>query len=81
MLHAGLDIHTIRISICVLDERGQVVHRSQVRGLEETLAVLKGLPDRFEVCYEGSCGYGDYHNLLTPLAARVLVAHPGANSV
>jgi transposase len=39
--------------------------------------VLKGLPDRFEVCYEASCGYGYYHDLLRPLAARVLVAHPG----
>jgi transposase len=39
--------------------------------------VLKGLPDRFEVCYEASCGYGHYHDLLRPLAARVLVAHPG----
>ena len=77
MLHVGLDIHTTRISICVLNERGQVVHCSQVRGLEETLAVLKGLPDRFEVCYEASCGYGHYHDLLRPLADRVLVAHPG----
>jgi hypothetical protein len=41
------------------------------------LGVLKGLPDRFEVCYEASCGYGHYHDLLQPLAARVLVAHPG----
>src|SRR6516164_1450031 len=41
------------------------------------LRLLKGLPDRFEVCYEASCGYGYYHDLLQPLAARVLVAHPG----
>ena len=41
------------------------------------LATLKGLPDRFEVCYEASCGYGHYHDILRPLAARVLVAHPG----
>src|SRR5262249_22126901 len=31
----------------------------------------------FEVCYEASCGYGHFHDLLRPLAARVLVAHPG----
>jgi transposase len=61
----------------VLDERGQVVHRSQVRGIEPMLTTLKGLPDRFEVCYEASCGYGHYHDLLRPLAARVVVAHPG----
>ena len=77
MLHVGLDIHTTRISICALNETGQVAHRSQVRGIEEMLRALKGLPDRSEVCYEASCGYGHYHDLLRPLAARVLVAHPG----
>ncbi len=77
MYYVGLDIHTKRISICVLSETGQPVRRCQVRGFEEMLAALKGLPDRFEVCYEASCGYGHYHDLLQPLAARVLVAHPG----
>jgi transposase len=77
MFHVGLDIHSTRISICVLDDTGQVTRRSQVRTIEEMVRVLKGLPDRFEVCYEASCGYGHYHDLLRPLAARVLVAHPG----
>src|SRR6476620_12172766 len=77
MFHVGLDIHSTRISICVLNETGQVVHRSQVRGIEDMLRVLKALPERFEVCYEASCGYGHYHDLLKPLAVRVLVAHPG----
>src|SRR5947208_8362736 len=77
MLHVGLDIHSNRITICALDERGQVVRRAQVRTTEEMLTTLKALPDRFEVCYEASCGYGHYHDLLRPLAARVLVAHPG----
>ena len=77
MFHVGLDIHTQRISICALDEKGQVIHRSQVRSIEEMLRIRKGLPDRFEVCYEASCGYGHYYDLLHPLAARVLVAHPG----
>jgi transposase len=77
MYYVGLDIHTKRISICVLSETGQLVRRCQVRGIEEMLNTLKGLPGRFEVCYEASCGYGHYHDLLKPLAARVLVAHPG----
>jgi transposase len=77
MLYVGLDIHSQRISICVFNETGQLAHRSQVRSLEEMLRVLRGLPDRFEVCYEASCGYGHYHDLLCPLASRVLVAHPG----
>ena len=76
MFHVGLDIHSTRISICVLGDTGQVAHRSQVRGLEEMRRTLQALPDRFEVCYEASCGYGHYHDLLRPLAARVLVAHP-----
>src|SRR5690348_9182738 len=77
MLYVGLDIHTKRIAVCVLNENGQLVRRARVRGIEEMLGILRGLPDRFEVCYEASCGYGHYHDLLQPLAARVLVAHPG----
>jgi transposase len=77
MFHVGLDIHSTRIAICVLSETGQIARRAQVRGVQEMLRVLKGLPDRFEVCYEASCGYGHDHDLLRPLAARVLVAHPG----
>jgi transposase len=77
MFYVGLDIHTKHISICALNETGQVVRRTRVRGIQEMLGVLSGLPDRFEVCYEASCGYGHFHDLLCPLAARVLVAHPG----
>ena len=77
MFHVGLEIHSKRITICVLGETGQVFHRSQVRGIEDMLRVLRGSPDRFEVRYEASRGYGHYHDLLRPLAARVLVAHPG----
>jgi transposase len=77
MLYVGLDIHTKHITVCVLSEAGQVVQRARVRGIEEMLRLLKGLPDRFAVCSEASCGYGHYHDLLQPLAARVLVAHPG----
>jgi transposase len=77
MFYVGLDIHTKRIAFCVLSDKGQLVQRGQVRGLEEVLRILQNLPDRFEVCYQASCGYGHFHDLLRPLAARVLVAHPG----
>jgi hypothetical protein len=77
MLYIGLDIHTKHIAFCVLSEKGQLVQRGQMRGLDEVLRILKALPDRFEVCYEASSGYGHYHDLLQPLAARVLLAHPG----
>jgi transposase len=77
MFHVGLDSHRKHISICALSETGQGALRSRVRGIPEMLRILQGLPDRFEVCYEASCGYGHFHDLLRPLAARVLVAHPG----
>jgi len=77
MLYVGLDIHDKRIAICVLGESGQISHRVQVRTIDEMMRFLEALPDRFEVCYEASCGYGHYHDLLRPIAARVTVAHPG----
>ena len=77
MLYLGLDIHDKRIAICVLGETGQIVRRAQVRTIDEMMRIFEALPDRFEVCYEPSCGYGHYHDLLRPVAARVLVAHPG----
>jgi transposase len=77
MFYVGLDIHDKRIAICVLSETGQVVRRAQAHTIDEMMRILEALPDRFEVCYEASCGYGHYHDLLCPIAARVTVAHPG----
>lgn len=77
MLYVGLDIHSKHITVCVLDENGKVARRRQVRTIDEMMQLVEQLPDRFEVCYEASCGYGHYHDLLRPLADRVLVAHPG----
>jgi hypothetical protein len=65
MFYAGLDIHCKRISVCVLSETGQLVRRTQVRSIDEMKRVLEALPDRFEVCYEASCGYGHYYDLLS----------------
>jgi hypothetical protein len=39
--------------------------------------IRAALPDRFAVGSEASCGHGHYHDLLSPIAARVTVAHPG----
>jgi hypothetical protein len=69
MFYVGLHIYSPRIAMCVLDETGQVTRRRQVRGIEEMLRVLKALPDRFEVCYEASCGYG--HDVLRPATPPV----------
>lgn len=57
--------------------QGKWSTRTQVRATTQMMRILEGLPDRFEVCYEASCGYGHYQDLLRPLASWVLVAHPG----
>jgi transposase len=77
MFYVGLDIHSKHVTICVLDENGKVYRRAKVGTIHETLSSLERLPDRFEVCYEASCGYGFYHDALRPLASHVVVAHPG----
>ena len=77
MLYVGLDIHSKSIAGCVLTERGAVERRFLVRSIGEMMDILERFPDRFEVCYEASCGYGHYHDLLKPVASRVIVAHPG----
>jgi hypothetical protein len=40
------------------------------------MRMLEAQADRFEVCYEASCGYGHYHDPLCTIAAQVTVAHP-----
>ncbi len=77
MFYVGLDIHSKQITICVLDGNGKIVERRMVRSIEELTQFLQRLPQRCDVCYEASCGYGFYHDLLRPLVGRVLVAHPG----
>lgn len=77
MLYVGLDIHAKHITICVLDENGKVYERCTVRQVEQLMRFLKKLPGRFRVCYEASTGYGRYFELLSTVAERVVVAHPG----
>jgi len=77
MLYVGLDIHTTHITMCVLNGDGKVVKRCQVRQVDQMMRVLERLAERFEVCFEASCSYGCFYELLTPIASRVVVAHPG----
>ena len=77
MLYVGLDIHIKNIFICILNDNGKIERQLKVRQVDQMMDVLEKLPDRFAVCYEASCGYGHYHELLTPIATRVAVAHPG----
>ena len=74
MLYVGLDIHIKNIFICILNDNGKIERQLKVRQVDQMMDVLKKLPDRFAVCYEASCGYGHYHELLTPIATRVVGA-------
>lgn len=77
MLYVGLDIHSKHISICILNDNGKIERQLKVRQVDQMMKVLEELPDRFAVCFEASCGYGHYYELLTPIATRVVVAHAG----
>jgi transposase len=77
MLYVGLDIHSKHIDFCVMSDRGSIVQRGKVRQLDQLVRTLEALPKPISVCYEVSCGYGYYHDLLTPIAAHVVAANPG----
>ena len=64
MHYARPDIHATHISICFLRETGQKLSRGTVRAIDQMMQILEGLDARFEVCYQGSSGYGHYHDLL-----------------
>jgi transposase len=48
-----------------------------VRGIDEMRRIPEGLPGRLEVHRWSGRGSGHHHDLLRPLASRVLVAHAG----
>jgi transposase len=78
MLTVGLDVHQGGTAACILDENGRRVKRFLHKGHPRELAgVLSTLSERFRVGFEASCGSGTLHDLLTPIAERVVVAHPG----
>jgi transposase len=77
MLYVGLDIHARQITICVLDDQGQVYRRCQVRRIDQMMNWLRRLPGPWRVCYEASTGYGMYFEMLSEVADHVAVAHPG----
>lgn len=77
MLYAGLDIHLKHISVCVLDENGKQIRRARVPDVSALVKLLMSLEQPLSVCYEASCGYGRWHEILSRIAVRVVVAHPG----
>jgi len=78
MFSVGLDVHLGYTLVCILDENGKEVkcirHSGDPRGLVKT---LNELGVSFQVAFESSCGSGTLHDLLAPIAERVVVAHPG----
>lgn len=76
MLYVGLDVHSKSIAVCVLNEQGDVVDRHRLRHVQQLPELLVRMP-AFAVCFEASCGYGYLYEMLTSLAARIAVAHPG----
>jgi len=78
MHYVGLDVHTKRSSLCVLDGNGQRITRKEVVGGWSKLGrAVEALPRPFSICFEASCGYGTLHERLSAVAERVVVAHPG----
>lgn len=78
MYYVGLDVHLRWCALCILDQNGRVIKEHRLKGhWREMLELLRNLGHAFAICYEASCGYGPLHDALQPLAARVVVAHPG----
>lgn len=75
--YAGLDLHKTYLTLCVLDSGGQVVR--QQRRLSPTLeAVAAQLPSggSVTVVLEATLQWAWFHERLTALGHRVVVAHP-----
>jgi transposase len=78
MHYVGLDVHARESSLEILNDRGQTLKRQTIRGnWDDLVAAVAKLPRPMSICYEASCGYGTLHEKLSPLAKRVVVAHPG----
>ena len=78
MLAIGMDVHQRSSTICIVGPTGRIVKRETIKGHPRLIVErLKRIGEPFEVCYEASSGYGWLFDQIQPLAARVVVAHPG----
>jgi transposase len=76
--YVGLDVHVLHTAMCILDAHGKCVKRRMIRGPWSLIAAeLAQLPRPAAVCFEASTAYGHLYELLSPVAERVVVAHPG----
>jgi len=78
MLYVGLDVHSKRSSMCILNNNGKIVKQELIKGpWPQLIDRLRGIGQPMSVCYEASCGYGHLYDRIAPLASHVAVAHPG----
>lgn len=78
MRYVGLDVHSKRSCICVLNAQGALEREWVVRGpWPKVVEALSEVDAPFTVCYEAGLGYGYLHDALKRVAAVVRVAHPG----
>ncbi len=78
MYTVGLDVHSARSNLCILDDNGKKIKERVVRGSpREVVRELGRLDQPFRICYEASTSCGWLYDQLSPLATHVAVAHPG----
>jgi transposase len=78
MYTVGLDVHSARSNLCILDDHGKKLRERVVRGSpREVVKELGRLGRPFNICYEASTSCGWLYDQLRPLANHVAVAHPG----
>ena len=76
--YVGLDVHWTHTTVCVLDRHGKRVKRLTIRGAwSQIVDELKQLSGKVSVCFEASTAYGHLYELISKVANRVVVAHPG----
>jgi transposase len=80
MKYVGVDLHKQTISLCVVVQKGarrEVLQRQRL-DCQETAAIERFFRDlgEFQVVVEATASYEWFVELLEPLAARVLLAHP-----
>lgn len=76
MYSIGIDVHERYSNVCILDVDGKRTKEARVR-TSDLPDFLSREPGPRQLCFEASLGYGTIYDRLTPIADRVLVAHPG----
>ncbi len=76
--YVGLDVHWKHTTVCILDGYGKRVKRLTIWGAWPKIAdELKQLSGKVSVCFEASTAFGYLYEMLSKVAERVEVAHPG----